>query len=272
MTTLRTDALRLARALPDMARVGFAEVIAYRAEMAIWILSTMIPLIMLAVWDAVAVGGPVAGWGRTEFARYFTVTLLVRQVSSVWLVWELNYEIRQGTLSTRLLKPMHPLLQHGVPMLVGVPFRVVVLIPILVGLLLWRPELWQTPSLPRLALFVLSMCLSWLINFLVQALFAILAFWIDKTDALFGVWFALWSILSGYVAPLALFPDAMRPILVLLPFRGMLGLPVEILGGFVSLRAAPPEVGLQIAWCAVLFLAVRWCWARGIARYGAYGA
>lgn len=272
MRTLRDEVLRLARAFPDMARVGFAEVIAYRAEMAIWILSTLIPLIMLAVWDAVAVGGPISGWGRTEFARYFAITLLVRQVSSVWLVWELNYEIRNGTLSTRLLKPMHPLLQHGVPMLVGVPFRVLVLIPILVGLLIWRPDLWETPSIARLGLFVVSMSLAWLINFLVQALFAILAFWIDKTDALFGVWFALWSILSGYVAPLALFPDAMRPVLVLLPFRGMLGLPVEILGGFVSPEAALPEVALQLGWCAGLFLAVQWCWARGIARYGAYGA
>jgi ABC-2 type transport system permease protein len=266
------DVRRFARALPDMARVGFAEVIAYRAEMAIWILSTTIPLIMLAVWDAVVVGGPISGWGRTEFARYFAVTLLVRQISSVWLVWELNYEIRSGRLSTRLLKPMHPLLQHGVPMLTGIPFRVLVLVPILVVLFVWRPDLWQAPTPAQFGLFVISMALAWGINFLVQALFAILAFWMDKTDALFGVWFALWSILSGYVAPLALFPEALRPVLILLPFRGMLGLPVEILGGFVSVREALPEVGLQLGWCVVLFGAVQWCWARGIARYGAYGA
>lgn len=262
----------LVRALPDLVRVGFAGVVAYRAEMVIWILSTLIPLIMLAVWDAVAVGGPIAGFGQIDFARYFAVTLLVRQLSSVWLVWELNYEIRTGKLSTRLLKPMHPLVPWAIDMLTAIPFRVLVLVPILAALLVWRPELWHTPSVGQLGLFVVSMVLAWLVNFLVQALFAILAFWIDKTDALFGVWFAMWSILSGYMAPLAIFPDSLRPVLKLLPFRGMLGLPVEILGGFLDPWAALPEVGIQVAWCAVLFVAVRWCWARGIARYGAYGA
>jgi ABC-2 type transport system permease protein len=260
------------RALPDLVRVGFAGVVAYRAEMAIWILSTLLPLIMLAVWDSVAIGGPIAGFGQTEFARYFAVTLLVRQLSAVWLVWDLNYEIRSGKLSTRLLKPMHPLIPWAIDMMTAIPFRVLVLLPILAGLLLWRPELWLTPSVAQIGLFVVSMVLAWIINYLVQALFAILAFWIDKTDALFGVWFALWSILSGYMAPLAIFPDSVRPLLTALPFRGMLGLPVEILGGFLSPVAALPEVGIQLGWCAALFVAVRWSWARGIARYGAYGA
>jgi len=71
---------------------------------------------------------------------------------------------------------------------------------------------------------------------------------------------------------LALFPEAVRGVLKILPFRGMLGLPVEILGGFLDPVAALPEVGIQIAWCAVLGVAVRWAWARGIVRYGAYGA
>jgi ABC-2 type transport system permease protein len=241
--------------------------------MAIWILSTLVPLIMLALWNAVAAsGGPVAGFGEAEIARYFTVTLLVRQLGSVWLVWELNYEIRSGKLSPKLLKPMHPLLQHGIDMVVAVPFRAAIVAPILLALVAWRPDLVEAPSLAAVGLFVVSMVLAWCVNFLIQALFAILAFWVDKTDALFGVWFALWSLLSGYLAPLAMFPAELRPALTVLPFRGMLGLPVEILGGFVDPVAALPEVALQLGWVGVLFVAVRWAWARGIRRYGAYGA
>ena len=80
--------------------------------------------------------------------------------------------------------------------------------------------------------------LAWLINFLIQALFGILAFWMDKSDALFGIWFALYSLLSGYVAPLATFPESLRPLLLALPFRGMLGVPVEVLGGFLTTSEA----------------------------------
>jgi ABC-2 type transport system permease protein len=121
-------------------------------------------------------------------------------------------------------------------------------------------------------LFAVSMVLSWLVNFLVQALFATFSFWVDKTDALFGVWFGVWSLLSGYLAPLAVFPEWLQPLLVLLPFRGMLGLPVEILGGFIGPVAALPEVGVQLAWVGLLTALVAFTWSRGIARYGAYGA
>ena len=260
------------RALPDLFRVGFAGIVAYRAEMTIWILTATLPLIMLALWNAVAAEGPVAGFDQVEIARYFAATLLVRQLTSVWLVWSLNYEIRSGALSQRLLKPMHPLIQSAVEMIVSVPFRVVVLTPLMLALLLWRPELWLTPSPSAFLLFVVSLALAWAINFLVQAIFATFSFWVDKTDGLFGVWFAAWSLLSGYIAPLATFPGWAREILVLLPFRGMLGLPVEILGSFLTPADALPQVGLQIAWVVVLTGLLSFTWSRGVRRYGAFGA
>jgi ABC-2 type transport system permease protein len=260
------------RALPDLLRVGFAGIVAYRAEMTIWILTATLPLIMLALWNAVAAEGPVAGFDQVEIARYFAATLLVRQLTSVWLVWEMNYEIRSGRLSQKLLKPMHPLVQYAVEMIVSVPFRAVILTPLLAGLLWWRPELWLTPEPAAAALFVVSLILAWSINFLVQAVFATFSFWVDKTDGLFGVWFAAWSLLSGYIAPLDTFPDWARQVLVLLPFRGMLGLPVEILGSFVSVADALPQIGLQLFWVAAFAMVLTILWKAGIRRYGAFGA
>lgn len=260
------------RALPDLFRVGFAGIVAYRAEMTIWILTATLPLIMLALWNAVAAEGPVAGFDQVEIARYFAATLLVRQLTSVWLVWEMNYEIRSGRLSQKLLKPMHPLIQYAVEMITSVPFRAVILTPLLAALLLWRPELWKTPTPTAAALFAVSLVFAWSINFLVQAVFATLSFWLDKTDGLFGVWFAAWSLLSGYIAPLDTFPGWARDVLVVLPFRGMLGLPVEILGSFLSPADALPQIGLQVFWIAVMGFLLATLWSAGIRRYGAFGA
>ncbi len=262
----------LLRALPDLARVGFAGVVAYRAEMTIWILSATLPLIMLALWNAVAADGPVAGMDQADMARYFAATLLVRQLSSVWLVWELNYEIRSGRLSNKLLKPMHPLVQHAVEMLVALPLRVVVLLPLLAGLLLWRPELWRTPTLLEAGLFVVGVVCAWSLNFLIQALFGVLSFWIDKSDGLFGVWFGLYALLSGYLAPLDTYPAPLRAILELLPFKGMLGTPVEVLSGLRTPREALVQTGISLAWVGLLSVAVWGGWRAGVRRYGAYGA
>ncbi|MEQ1502954.1 MAG: ABC-2 family transporter protein [Myxococcota bacterium] len=263
---------RIARALPDLARVSFAGAIAYRAEMAIWILTTLLPLIMLAMWNAVAEDGPIVGFDAGSLVRYFAINLLVRQLTSSWLVWELNYEIRTGRLSTKLLKPMHPFVQHGMDTVVAMPLRVAILIPILGLLFGWRPDAWRTPSPVEAALFVGSIAAAWTLNFLIQALIATGAFWIDKSDSVFAVWFAVWAPLSGYIAPIAMFPDWAQPIVRSLPFFGTLGLPVELLGGFVSVRDAALPLAIQLGWVGAMFGLVAFAWRRGIARYGAYGA
>ena len=262
----------LLRAAPELARVSLARLVAYRAEMAIWIFSALMPLIMLFVWDSVASDGPVGQYGQTEFTRYFTATLVVRQMTGVWITWQLNYEIRKGGLSARLLRPIHPLYSDAIWMLTAIPFRLVVLAPLLGILVLWRPELLIVPELAVIPLFVVSVLLAWTMAFLAQAFFGLLSFWFDQSIALFGVYFMVYTVLSGYVAPLDVFPAWAQGPLDWLPFRGMLAVPVELLSGFLSPAEALQDIGIQVAWTAVLSLLVWWTWKQGIKRYGAFGA
>ena len=96
---------RLISAGPTLLRVGWAGIVAYRAEMVIWILTATLPLVMLALWNAAAANGPIGAYGQVEFARYFTINLIVRQLTGCWVMWELNYLIRTGGLSSWLLRP-----------------------------------------------------------------------------------------------------------------------------------------------------------------------
>ncbi|MBN2798544.1 MAG: ABC-2 family transporter protein [Deltaproteobacteria bacterium] len=264
--------IRCMRLVPALVRFSTARVMAYRAEMVIWILSASLPLVMLALWNAVAAEGPIAGMGQGEMARYFAATLLVNQLTGVWIVWQLNYEIRTGLLSTQLLRPVHPLWHNAVWMMTALPIRALVMLPILGALLAWRPDLWVRPDPLMLPVFALSVAMAWALAFLVQATFAILSFWLDQSIGLFGVWYSGWALLSGYVAPLALFPDwAQRP-LRFSPFRAMLGLPVELLGGFVSPREVGLDLAVQAGWVLGALVLVRVLWRRGLRHYGAYGA
>jgi ABC-2 type transport system permease protein len=260
------------RAVPDLLRVGFASIVAYRAEMVIWVLTASLPLIMLALWNAVAMGRPIAGYDQDALARYFAVTLVVRQLSAAWLVWILSYEIRMGALSAKLLKPVHPLVHHGVTMMSALPFRAVVLLPMVIGLIAWRPELVAWPGGAALVLGGFAIGVAFLMNFCVQALFGMLGFWVDKTDSVFGAWFSLWLVLSGYIAPLSMYPEWAQTPIRLSPFRGMLGLPVELLAGEVSASDGLVELAIQLGWLGLLLLAVRGMWRVGVKRYGAFGA
>jgi ABC-2 type transport system permease protein len=260
------------RVTPTIARVAWSDLVAYRAEMVVWVLTAILPLFLLALWDAVLAEGDVAGFGRDEVARYFAATLLVRQLTGNWIAWELAYEIRQGQLSARLLRPLHPLWSAYIWALAALPWRIVILSPLLIGLALVRPELLAWPSPLHSVAFVVSVALAFTLSFLVQATFGALAFFIDKADGAFGVWFAVWTVASGYVAPLAFFPSTVVAAFRWLPFRSMLGVPVEMLAGLLPVQALAPALFVQAAWVLLAAATLRAVWAAGLARYGAFGA
>jgi ABC-2 type transport system permease protein len=86
---------------PTMLRIGFADLMAYRAQVVIWILTTTMPLVMFAVWSTVAEQAPVGRFDEKTFAGYFLSTLVVRQLSASWIVWELNEHIRFRSIPRR---------------------------------------------------------------------------------------------------------------------------------------------------------------------------
>ncbi|HEY5453491.1 MAG TPA: hypothetical protein VIQ54_32280, partial [Polyangia bacterium] len=114
---------RVVRAFPTLLRIGVAEVVAYRAEFLVWILTTNMPLVMLALWHAVAADGPVGRFDQTQFTAYYLGVLAVRLATSNWMAWQMSMEIRDGTLSTKLLRPIHPLFGYAADHLSAIPMR-----------------------------------------------------------------------------------------------------------------------------------------------------
>lgn len=262
----------LLRAFPALFRVGLAEMVAYRAEMVIWFLTASLPLVMMLVWDRVAQGGPVAGFSQDDFARYFAATLVVRQFTSAWVVWELNHEIRTGRLSTALLKPLNPLLINAVGSLAVMPYRLLVLLPVVALIGWWRPGVMAMPGPLELALLPVAVLSAWALNFLAQVVIGCLAFFLEQSLGFWDVFFGLFAVLSGYLFPLAVLPDWGSALAHGLPFQAMLAIPVEIASGARTGWDAVGGVGLQVAWVAVFYALARLTWSRGIRRYEAYGA
>lgn len=260
------------RALPTLIRIASAEMTAYRAEVLIWILTATMPLVMLAIWDAVAADGPIGGLTQADMARYFTVTLVVRQLTSCWVVWELNQLIRGGGLSPQLLRPFHPLWFQAVRHWVALPLRLFVLAPIVAALALWRPEMALPLDFAHVGAALLSCALAWCVAFGFQWVFGSLAFWSGQSLGVFNVWFGLWSVFGGYLMPLSVMPDALRTVANWLPFRSMLSLPIEIASGVLPASEWPAALGIQAGWAACVFVLATWVWKRGLARYGAFGA
>jgi ABC-2 type transport system permease protein len=262
---------RAARAYPTLLRVGFAEAVAYRAEMLVWMLATTMPLVSLALWSAVSADAPVGRFTQQRFAAYFLATLVVRQLTGSWLVWELNQEIRSGTLSRRLLKPIHPLIAYSAENISALPMRAALSAPVAVVALLVIDPGAIAASAPRLGLFALSLLGAWLINFFTMATIGSLAFFLESSTSLFEIWLVAFMLLSGYLVPLELFPPWLRALTAALPFRYTVAFPVETLIGLLGIGEALRQLAVQWAYVAGCAAAALLAWRAGIKRFSAFG-
>jgi ABC-2 type transport system permease protein len=259
------------RALPTLFRVSFADAVAYRAELLVWMLSTTMPLIMLALWSAVARDAPVGRFGQREFLAYFLATFIVRQLTGAWASWQMNYEIRHGTLAMRLLRPLHPMIAFAVEHLAAQPLRLLIALPVAgCGLVLVGSSV--VPHDPALWVAWLGALLgAWLITFLASFSIGCLAFYFESSVMVMDVWMTLFFVFSGYLLPVELFPPLVRQAVDWLPFRYQIGLPVEIMTSAHGREAALVLLARQWAYVAVLLAAAVALWRRGLARFAAYG-
>jgi ABC-2 type transport system permease protein len=261
---------RTLRALPTVARIGFAEAVAYRAEMMVWILTTTMPLIMLPLWHAVAEEAPVGAFTQTRFTAYFLAAFVVRQVVGAWAAWSINYEVRTGSLSTRLLRPLHPVWFYAAESLASVPFRLVVALPV-AAFAFVATEGAHAARGTTLALVPLALIGAWTITFMAHVAIGSLSLWMEQSIKAMDVWSAGFFIFSGYLVPIALFPGALREIPRYLPFAYQLSFPVELLTGALTFDEALFSLAVQWGWAAGLGLLAFALFRAGVRRYGAFG-
>lgn len=257
--------------MPTLVRIGLAEAAAYRAELLVWVLTTTMPLVMLPLWLAVAETGAVRGFTGEDFVAYFLATFLVRQVTSAWASWTINYEVRNGTLALRLMRPIHPFWAYAVENLAALPMRMAVAGPIAVAALVWtsHDRLARSPS--WIAIFIVAVIGAWAITFLAHLAVGSLSLWTQSSIKIMDVWTAGFFVFSGYLVPIAVFPESIGWLPDWLPFRYQLGLPVETITGRLELEDALMLLARQWAWVCGLALACLALWKRGLRRFQAYG-
>ena len=262
---------RFLRAYPSLLRVGLADMLAYRAEFLVWILSMNMPLVMMALWTAVAADGPIGRFGQREFVAYYLGMLIVRILTGSWLVWELTMEIRRGTLAIRLLRPIHPLWAFSAMQLAAVPMRALVISPLIVVLYWVAGARLPMHDPERLAIVFASIAGAWLLLFLVMAIIGMLAAYVESALSVFDLWLGAQAILSGFLVPLELMPAWVARLARVLPFRYILGFPVETLIGLESDAVALRELGVQWLFVAGALGVTLLLWRKALRRFAAFG-
>lgn len=110
------------------------------------------------------------------------------------------------------------------------------------------------------------------VRFILEWTLANAAFWTTRVSAINQTYFVLVLFLSGQMAPLSLFPAPIQWLARLLPFRWLIGFPVELLLGRLSLQQALIGWAALAGWLLVAVLLWRWIWRLGLRNYSAVGA
>ncbi len=228
------------------------------------------PLAAYFVWAASAGEQSLGGFTRATFAGYYLVLILVNQFTYAQANWTLGDMIREGQLNFWLTRPLPPLMNVVASEAAGKTVTLAFVIPVaaLCALVL-QPELH--PTLLQAGWFGLSLLLAWGLRFLWGCALALLAFWSTRADALLALQDALVFVLAGVVAPLALLPEGLQTAARWLPFRYMVGFPVELLTSPLSLAERLGGVLIQAGWLALAAAATTLLWQRGLKRYHAIG-
>lgn len=246
----------------------------YRAALIIWLIETILePMIYMIVWSTVARSGTgqIADFAPADFAAYYILFMLVNHITFTWIMFEFEWRVRQGVLSGLLLRPVHPIHRDIAENITYKSLTMVVMVPTALALTwLFRPAFHFTGL--RFMVFLLTILLAFLMRFLLEWSLALSAFWTTRTGAINQMYYIVLMFLSGEIAPLALLPEPLQWAAHLLPFRWMLGFPVETALGRLTNEQIVQGLLIQSAWIGVSLGLMSIMWRRGVRRYSAVGA
>lgn len=260
------------------ARVLFnawlAHMTIYRAEILIWMLVGMLPLIMMAVWigKAQAAGGNLQGFTPQNFAAYFLAAWLSQQFTVAWVAWEMDYAIRQGNFSVKLLRPLDPfweyLMQHLTERFVRGPFVIAI---VALGVFL-VPGTVLTPDVWHVLAFAGVISLAFAVRFLIAYCVGMLCFWLENATAFDEFYFLLAIFLGGSFAPLEFYPAWLRSIIAWTPFPYIVYSPARVLTGALAWPEVLRVALILLGWLVAFWAISRLLWRAGLKKYGAVGA
>lgn len=255
-----------------LIRMKWVEMFEYRAESVIWVIGAITqPLVTLAVWLGISDGGDIQGFSANHFILYFVGLIFVERMTTAWDIWDLDREIRQGTFSFPLLRPLHPVHWAVAENVVYKVFFLSILLPLWAVAAIYIEPLRVSLSGMEWLAFLIAVLFGLGIRFLMGWCIGLLGFWFSRVVAIYGVVEGISLFFSGRIAPLSIMPPMVQRIGEILPFSYILYFPVEILMGEISQERLVTGFIGQMVWLVVLFGLFQILWKAGLKAYSAAG-
>jgi ABC-2 type transport system permease protein len=254
-----------------------ALMLAYRAEIYLWVIAHVLPFILMGIWTKAAANPATAGrfaMSPQDYARYFLCVFVVRQFTAAWMIYEFEWHIVEGRLSYLLLRPLNPLWHyvsaHLGEQLARFPFFALFVIAFFVV----YPDARWTPAPLSILLGILAIYAAFSLRFAMQYCVAMLTFWFERASALEQLSFLPYIFLSGLAVPLDDLSPRFAALLRMTPFPYFIDFPARILMGRLTWHdpAFLRGFALMTVWFVLLGLLGAGMWRRGLRHFSGQGA
>ena len=264
------------RVIQAVASATYKEWAAYRTHSLVSVLvGPAYFLIQVSIWRAVySQGDMIGGMSLTNMITYYGVSTLISYLVMDFADWNLQMLIHTGKYLTFALRPLHhrffALSQKIGHRTLGLLFEFVPVL--LIFLFVFRVNLRP----PSWIWALVSVALSFFMQFYINYSIGLLGFWLVKTQGLRNVIRLLTSICSGSLFPLLLLPPSVQGIAFFLPFQFTIYVPSMVVTGAYSLGAftmgIPQIVGLQAVYVLIFAFISEILYRCGMRRFTAVGA
>jgi ABC-2 type transport system permease protein len=245
----------------------------YRAATYMYLIGMVAePVIYLVVWSTIArsQGGQVGGITPGEFAAYYIVWTLVRNMNIVFTPYGWEWRIREGQLSGSLLRPLHPIHSDIAEFAGGKVVWVLLYLPIAAGLaLIFKPTFSVSPL--EGVVFFIAIWGAYLIRTMMLWLLGMISIWTTRASAAFETYILAELLLSGRLVPLKLMPQWSQTLAAWLPFKWTFYFPIEALVGNLSTASLLGGLGMQALWTLIGVGLVVVCFRASVRHYTAVG-
>ncbi len=268
-----------------MLVISIEERLVYRGDFALGTLMRFLPIVtQVFLWTAVysaASRDTIAGYTRNDIIAYYLLTMVARAFSSMpGLAGGISRSIRDGSIKKFLVQPVdyiafllasrvaHKLVYYAVAV---IPFAVVFWI--------FADFFPPVPSADTIAVFVLSLVLSFLIGFFMEATLGMLGFWFMEVSSIIFGYMLVQYFLSGHMFPIDMLSDVptgisgvmLADVVKLLPFHFTAYFPAAVWLGKIEGAELTRLLLVEVAWVIIMIVACRIAWAHGTWRYSAFG-
>jgi len=258
-----------------LAQITLQEYFVYRLNFILWRFRSLVSFLTLIFFWLAVYGNrtDLLGYSKAQMIAYMIGLAFLKSIILGSRIGDLAGQIRSGEMTKIVIKPFNMFYFWLTKDLVDKTLNLFfVIFEILLVVKLLGLEFYIPKNFSSLVCFLIISVISLFLNFYINMLLSMAAFWTDDvwaTRFLFGVIFL--EFFSGAFFPLDILPNWLVRIFNLTPFPYLIFFPLKIWLEQVDSSQILNILLISIAWLIGFYILAKLVWRKGAKNYGAYG-